>query len=102
MSEKQLVWSLVLNSNSMVRGCYDDDDVENGREKKRKRREGEGKEGMDKEEEEGDIAYRSEIQLFDTRTSILINSPLGPPASRRLSEMNAEWTDRRKKAWMDG
>lgn len=42
MSEKQLVWSLVLNSNSMVRGCYDDDDVENGREREEKGKEKKG------------------------------------------------------------
>lgn len=55
VSEKQLVWYLALNRDSVVRGCYDDD-VDDGREIGE--REGEGKE-MEKEEEEGDIAHPS-------------------------------------------
>lgn len=55
MSEKQLVWYLALNRDSMVRGCCDDD-VDDGREIGE--REGERKE-MEKEEEEGDITHPS-------------------------------------------
>ena len=57
MSEKQLVWYLALNRDSMVRGCYDDD-VDNGREIGEREEKGKGKE-MENKEEEGDIARPS-------------------------------------------